>query len=275
MKICIAGWYFEKELFDQLSQLDFDVSVVVWHGRAAEKHKEIKSYVKSSGARVYKNWHGGLEFGNYDFYLKNIWDGESSVLFMHDDVRLYRKEVLKEMEEYLEGNNYYQAFIFRDEAEEISQGRQHGRAIFCNLLFLKFILEYKCECKQANDYEHNHYEGFKPKVILNGTGPHKGIWFDPYNLAEHVSGKPPEYCRHYNDGIYHFANMAGRTAYSHPWPAFPKDKVRARVHFSDFATAHRGEWKGKIFGRGSKLPEAEVTVASADSNSKAVKARSK
>ena len=264
MKICIAGWYFYKQLFYDLCQTDFDISVVTYYTRAAEKQRVIRTCT-TPRIKHYKCWHGGLEFGCYDWYLKNIWDGESSVLFMHDDVKLYRRGVLKEMEAELEGEDYHQAFIFRDLAEEISQGRQHGRAIFCNCNFLKFILNYRCKCKQSEDREHEHHVGFKPKVILNGTGPHRGIWFDPYNLAEHVSGSPPLHCRHYNDGIYHFAELAGRTSYtSGGFPGFPKDKVRARVHFPDFSTAHRGEWSGKIFGRGSKLPEAEEMTDSGD-----------
>ena len=116
--------------------------------------------------------------------------------------------------------------------------------------------------------EHEHYAGFKPKVILEGTGPHRGIWHDPYNLGEHTEGKPPKHCRHYNDGIYHFATLAGRTSYGPPYPGFPKDKVRARVHFPDFASAHRGKWEGKIFGRGHKLSEAEVKSSIENSDSK-------
>jgi hypothetical protein len=150
---------------------------------------------------------------------------------------------------------YDQTFIFRDEVEEISQGRIHGRGIYCSKRFIDFMLSYTCECKQAFDYENPHYEGFKPKAILEGTGPHRGFWYDPYNLGEHTRGQPPKHIRHYNDGIYHFANFAGRTSYKSPWPEFPKQKVRTAVHFPDFNSAHRGEWTGQIYGRGKELKE--------------------
>jgi len=278
MNICVSGWYFDRELFEVFKQIknDFDITVVTYYQRAngtitrdydsVPVPEMIDSYVKDSGVKHYKIPVAGLEFGGYDYYLKNIWDRESDVFFMHDDIKIYRPEIFKEMEKHLTENDYYQAFIFRDEAEEISQGRIHGRAIFCNLLFLDFILKYTCECKQANDYEHPHHEGFKPKVILEGTGPHRGIWYDPYNLGEHTEGAVPKHCRHYNDGIYHFAEMAGRTSYKAPWPEFPKDKVRGRVHFPDFNSGRRGKWTGKIYGRGQKLSEAEVKSKNGNDN---------
>lgn len=268
MKICVAGWYYNEQLFKVLNEVNkkHKVIVVSYYGRVngEERRSTDKEYIPEkimrvvapTGISVISNPNGGLEFGNYDYYIKNYWDKESSVLFMHDDIIIYNNKIFDIIEDRLK--DYDQAFIFRDTEEEVSQGRIHGRAFYCSKRFLQFMLDYTCTCKQSEDYEHPHYKGFKPKVILKGTGPHNGFWYDSFNMAEHVRGQPPRHCRHYNDGIYHFANFAGRTAYSNsPWPGFPKDKVRQAVHFPEFSAALRGKWEGKIFGRGEKLMEAE------------------
>jgi hypothetical protein len=266
MQICVSGWYFERDLFEVFKvNKQFDISVVTYYNRANGNIKRdydeipvpemISSYVKESGVKHYKIPVAGLEFGGYDYFIKNIWDQQSPVLFMHDDIVIYNPNVFDIIKEKLAKWEYDQTFIFRDEVEEISQGRIHGRGIYCSKRFIDFMLSYTCECKQAFDYENPHYEGFKPKAILEGTGPHRGFWYDPYNLGEHTRGQPPKHIRHYNDGIYHFANFAGRTSYKSPWPEFPKQKVRTAVHFPDFNSAHRGEWTGQIYGRGKELKE--------------------
>ncbi len=266
MKICVAGWYFNEELFKVLAEINkkYPITVVSFYRRVDGREIRdtdiesvpslIKRVVKPTGIPVVKNPNGGLEWGNYDYYIKNIWDRQSPILFIHDDILIYNPAVFDIIEEKLSKWEYDQAFIFRDEAEEISQGRIHGRAFYCSKRFIDFMLSYTCDCKQSLDYEHPHHEGFKPKIILKGTGKHNGFWYDRYNLAEHVSGQPPRHCRHYNDGVYHFASFAGRCSYTNPpWPGFSKDKVRAQVHFPDFSSAHRGVWTGKIYGRGKNL----------------------
>lgn len=271
MKICVSGWYFERNLFENIFKKisdKFEIVVVTYYQRANGSivkdydkmpvPEMIDSYVKDSGVIHYKIPIAGLEFGGYDYYLKNIWDKESPVLFMHDDIVIYNFNVFDIIKDRLKKEFYDQAFIFRDEVEELANGRIHGRGIYCSKRFLEFMLSYTCTCRQAFDYEHPHYEGFKPKVILEGTGPHTGFWYDCYNTGEHTEGKPPRHCRHYNDGIYHFAEFAGRCSYTNePWPGFPKDKVRGRVHFPDFNSGRRGLWTGKVYGRGEDLNESD------------------
>lgn len=265
MKICVNGWYFERNLFSntfkKISE-DYEITVVTYHQRAngsiVKEYDElpipevIDSYVKESGVTHYKIPVAGLEWGGYDFYLKNIWDRQSNILFMHDDIVIYNSNVFDIIKQELK--DYFQAFIFRDEVEELANGRIHGRGVYCSKDFLQFALDYSCTCKQAFDHEHPHHLGQEPKVMLEGTGPHTGIWYDPYNLGIHTQGKVPQHCRHYNAGVYHFASFAGRTSYTNsPWPGFPKDKVRVAVHFPDFNSGRRGLWTGKIYGRGENL----------------------
>ena len=194
MKICIAGWYLEKQFLDSCYRVrNRYESFVVSHKKAHRKDFRGINY------RIIPNI--GLEFGCYDYYLKNIWDGKSDVFFTHDDTVVGGK-VFDEIAKI----RHDCAYVFRDEAEERSNGGKHGRAIFCSARFLKLILNYECNCHQAKDREdRHHHEG----AILKGTGPHKGFWYDPENKG-FVSGRPDYGRRHYNEGIYHFHWILGR-----------------------------------------------------------------
>ena len=55
----------------------------------------------------------GLDWGAYDFYLKNCWQGATNVLFIQDDTRL---DDIDELER-ISALSCDQAFIFSDEAE--------------------------------------------------------------------------------------------------------------------------------------------------------------
>ena len=85
--------------------------------------EKIKRVVNPTGIAVISNPNGGLEWGNYDYYIKNLWDKKSNILFMHDDIIIYNASVFDIIKEKLSRWEYDQAFIFRDEAEEISNGR--------------------------------------------------------------------------------------------------------------------------------------------------------
>lgn len=261
MKIAVSGWYFEKELFENFSKIahDFDITVVTYKGRAEDKcprpydkipaSDQIKKYVLPSGVTHHLIPVAGLEFGGYDYYIKNFWDGESPVLFMHDDIRVWNHNVFYDIANEMIKDEMNQAFIFRDETEELANGRMHGRGIYCSRRFIQFMLDYECQCGQSFDHEHPHYPGQKPQVMLKGTGFHNGFWYDKYNMGEHTEGKVPYHCRHYNEGIYHFAAFAGRcNRKDPPWPGL--ENVRKAVYYPDFNSARRGMWAGKVYSRG-------------------------
>jgi hypothetical protein len=172
--------------------------------------------------------HGGLEFGGYDYYLKELWDRESPVLFMHDDVEARRDDVFDDIAS-LTAMGIDQAYIFRDLREEEVNGRIHGRAIYCSRKFLDFCLSYICECREATGYKDPHNEGW-----LSGIGPHNGFWWDRNHDFLHVSGKVPKGLRHYNCGIYHFHGVHVKEAHRRGM------KVNRRVHIWDFESARRG-----------------------------------
>jgi hypothetical protein len=72
----------------------------------------------------------GLEFGCYDWYLKNKWVG-GPVLFLHDD-----NEITQEALDAIATIQQDQVFLFASEAEAEANGKAHGRAMFCSERFL-------------------------------------------------------------------------------------------------------------------------------------------
>ena len=167
MKICICGWYFEPGLLKDLKNLNekFPVTIVANRDRLPEEYKGVFNY------HVREN--RGLEYGAYDYYLKNVWDGED-VLFMHDDATLraiirdyvlvgpvYLFELISNIDKDL-------VYIFKNESDKLSCLGIHGRVMFASGRFLKDLKE------------------------INGGFP-----WDRENDG-HTLGATPEYCKHYN-----------------------------------------------------------------------------
>jgi hypothetical protein len=78
----------------------------------------------------------GLEFGAYQQYLAEYWDGHSDVLFMHDDTIVTDSGAFDQIAA-LSEKGIHQAYIFNNESEEIANQGKHGRAIWCSATFLK------------------------------------------------------------------------------------------------------------------------------------------
>lgn len=212
MKICVCGWYFKtnSEILKYLQQLSLKYPVFIVSHRTDEESK-IKLQECGLLYRIIPNI--GLEWGAYDWYLKTVWDGESSMLYMHDDIKISdiaEFDRIAALEKECD-----QAYIFRDEKEDHANQHHHGRMIFLSRQAMKMMLNSICECHKAYDQIDNQHN--KGRVIL-GSGPHTGFWYDPYNFG-HTRGKPPllftinhEYNQvdepksiwHYNEGIYHF-----------------------------------------------------------------------
>ena len=89
------------------------------------KHREGDTQGLQS--KLYEN--RGLEFGAYRQYVENHWDGESDVLFCHDDTELSSRSALEDIAS-LNDMGVDQAYIFHDEADEYINGGAHGRGIW-------------------------------------------------------------------------------------------------------------------------------------------------
>jgi len=273
LKICVAGWYFEKELIEQLKQINSKYPVTFLTSfNAKDKIPE------DIGLDSYALPIAGLEFAKYDHYIKNIWDGEN-VLFMHDDIICKDIKAFDRIAEL----KHDQAFIFESEAIAKQNQNFHGRMIYGSAKFIRFALDYVCTCSQTKTYVDGHHNMFcslkcfnaydvtmesvveaRPVevtrknnaycticrkkldekhigLMLRGCGPHKGFWFDPWNDGRHARGKVPLGLRHYNDGIYHFAMFAKRCRSGIVHQGKPvKMDADVKVYMPEFIHGRRG-----------------------------------
>jgi len=229
MQICVVGFYGHKDFCDLLKTVKYPVTVI--------SHNEVNDY---SGLSTINIPNIGLEFGAYDYYLKNVWT-KGSVLFMHDDMTINDISVFDGISK-LEHDCSY---IFRDMAEEKANGGKHGRAIYCSERFLNFIKNFECDCMWCEEKEDIHHN---KGHLLPRLNPHKGFWFDPYNKG-HIGGKPPIGIRHYNDAIYHFHWTLGRIRDQKcgPKEMWPNPEVKMNVVnrpvFDDMVAGRRNCWK--------------------------------
>ena len=81
-KICVVGWHFFKDLYSKIEESFLNIYVVAHRYNKLLDDKKINySVIKNVG----------LEFGAYDWYIKNVWDQKSSVLFSHDDMYIKKE----------------------------------------------------------------------------------------------------------------------------------------------------------------------------------------
>jgi len=247
MKICVCGWYYNREFLKILSSVSARyIPTVVCH-----KNFNPDDSDGLSGIAFVNRENIGLEFGAYDYYIKNIWNGED-VLFLHDDTTIASAGFFDKVADAF-SLGVDQAFIFHDEAHGKANQHFHGRAMICSARFIRCMLDFVCECNQSKDYRDRHNNHFCNKACamqyqaenkidvfdgilceydknfqhkrcmqckkicddlhieteLKGCGPHTGIWYDVNNKG-HISGCPPVGVRHYNDAIYHLALFVSR-----------------------------------------------------------------
>jgi hypothetical protein len=132
--ICLAGWYFHGPLITTLKRLaeEYPCFIVAHRDFAGFTGGPSKLEKMEIGSRVIPNV--GLEWGCYDYYLKNIWNG-GSVLFMHDD-----SEITEEALAAIASIKFDQCYLFTTQEDAKINGYAHGRAMFCSHKFLTRLL---------------------------------------------------------------------------------------------------------------------------------------
>ena len=223
MDICVVGWYLYDDLYKILKEVNkkYHITIISHKGNEIKPEdnadsydsslnvdsisSEAKEFLKSCGLDYCIVDNIGLEFGAYDYFLKNCWNKESNVLFMHDDVQITDINVFDRIA-LLGEKDIDQSYIFKNKAEEVNNGGKHGRSIFMSAKLLNFMLNYEFETEESKDHiDEHHNKG----VLLKGTGKYTGFWYDPNNNG-HTTGKPPIGVRHYNEMIYTFHRTMGR-----------------------------------------------------------------
>ena len=124
-KICVIGWYFFENFYDEVKKKSKDTHIV------AHRYNKILDELKLDYS-VIKNI--GLEFGAYDYYIKNVWDGKSNVLFMHDDIYLKNKFSFNDMFSFCKGLDHVS---FRNNS--ISSGG--GRCLYLSAKIINLFLK--------------------------------------------------------------------------------------------------------------------------------------
>lgn len=165
MNICVCGWYFRKSFMTALKQVSHRFPVAIVAHRMPPKHALDLAWVLKENV--------GLEWGAYNYFLMNLWDGQSSVLFIHDDTEVMDTRVFSRIA-MIEAD---QAFIFNNGREAAYNSGGHGRAVFCSSKFLN---------------------------VVKDSG---GFWYDEGNKGFIAEGgyrteKPPEGCMHHNAAMH-------------------------------------------------------------------------
>jgi hypothetical protein len=84
--ICVAGWHYNRQLYEDLRRVDADVYVVSHRSRLDTPDLRIHG-ISEKRVRVAPNL--GYDWGCYQQFLASrAWIGYDLVVFMHDDVRV-------------------------------------------------------------------------------------------------------------------------------------------------------------------------------------------
>jgi hypothetical protein len=117
MKICVVGWYYRHSFYRKLSLSHYDAFVI--------KHREGNT--QDVPGMLYEN--KGLEFGAYQQYVDNHWDGESDVFFCHDDAEIRGLNALEQVDS-LANMEVDHAYVFNNMYEEWANNGHHGRGMW-------------------------------------------------------------------------------------------------------------------------------------------------
>jgi len=138
MKIAVCGWYFHEKLYASLWRVNqkYPVFIIAHGDHELLKICDLPYMVKENK---------GLEWGAYNYYIKNIWDENDSVLFMHDDMELL--PFVKDYEiippefvfNFLSKIECDQAYIFQTRRDEVLNFGHHGRMVFMSERLLRIL----------------------------------------------------------------------------------------------------------------------------------------
>lgn len=167
-KICIIGWHYLKDFYLTAKQ-DLSNVYIVSH-----RYNKILDELNMNYT-ITKNV--GLEHSAYDWYIKNRWDKESSVLFMHDDIEIVEKNIINNIIKKCEEYDYVSIL---------------GRT-----------------CAKEQKYSNRCFY-FSKKMIECFLSNFDGIWYDPYNKG-YTLGTPLYYDKLYTKAYNAYCSKAGRS----------------------------------------------------------------
>jgi len=210
--ICIAGWHYFKEFYKQVSRSKIRSFVV------AHRHSNILDNLKINYA-VTKNI--GLEYGAYDWFIKNEWDKKSGVLFMHDDVKLLKNTILHNFLTVCK--NFDRVYII-----DKQRGKKLKRSPRCFYLSRKIIF-----------------------LLLN---KYNGICYDVHNKG-YTMGNRGLYDDYYKDGSYKTKHEEGGVGFKGSLDAIEKkyDLKLTKIVSNKISLYRRGDLQDSIKGSGDTM----------------------
>jgi hypothetical protein len=121
LTLCVCGWYGWPEFYRLMRRVSQKRTVEV------VAHREIEAWPE---ATIIPN--EGLEWGTYDYFLRNLWDGKSNVFFAHDDVEITDPGIFEDIADLADAS-----FVFKSRESALENGAggfrrigMHGRAFF-------------------------------------------------------------------------------------------------------------------------------------------------
>jgi len=202
MNVCVAGWYYWPEVYSTFNDYAPGHNVVV----IANEHKPpYNAKFRESFRSEYENLkfvigpNYGLDLGKYDFYLKNIWDGENGVFFVHDDIIIQsRTDPFLIVENEIKDNDIIAFFGFAYEKQCFGTYKQM-RALYISADYLDAMLSHRCTCIECRDHFNTHI-GKHVKALP----PHSGFFHDPNNKGVTDNSRAISGMRDINVGVRHF-----------------------------------------------------------------------
>jgi hypothetical protein len=157
MQTCIAGFYYFSECIVPLSKLQN--TYIVGH-RQGDSLNIPTIIVKNIG----------LEFNCYDYFVKNIWDKKSDVLFCHDDIIIKDISFINDIE-----NTKGDIVMVWHSEKQKRQNLAHGRM-------------FKCSCNYLNSNNGFWYDETNNGNVSHADGGNKAIeklYRDSKNIMKH------------------------------------------------------------------------------------------
>jgi len=131
IEICVVGWYFSSNIYKQFKKSPFRFHIV------AHRHNDILDNLDFKYS-VIKNI--GLEYGAYDWYIKNAWDKKSDILFIHDDIELRNfTKTFSNVFKKIRDNNISFSHILG--IKDIKRNSNCNRCVFLSSKIVKLLLK--------------------------------------------------------------------------------------------------------------------------------------
>jgi len=195
MNVCAVGHYFWEDVYQVLDRYAPDHNI-----------HSIASGDRENPAELYKNVtfipaaNIGLDMYKYDFYLKNAWNGEGGVFFMHDDMKFMHPErdPFKEVENHIKDFDVLEFYDVKHKNQSIGAYR-NMKSTYISESYLKAMLEYVCRCHECA-YQYND----RVRQHVPALPPHTGFLYDPHNPGITDNEKAVPNMRDINVAVRHF-----------------------------------------------------------------------